>query len=113
MKLKNEIVEFVKITKSCTGEDLKANVLTKTRDQNVTLLDSKLRELSADAYTSIEFEWDNLLVTGIEQLGSIKLNSKTMISPTSIFPPHVKSVVPDYKNKQLPTAVINRTRHRW
>ena len=27
-----------------------------------------------------------------------------MISPTSIFPPHVKPVVPDYKTKQLPTA---------
>ena len=27
-----------------------------------------------------------------------------MIFPTSIFPPHVKPVVPDYKTKQLPTA---------
>ena len=27
-----------------------------------------------------------------------------MISPTSIFPPHVKPVVPGYKTKQLPTA---------
>ena len=27
-----------------------------------------------------------------------------MKSPTSIFPPHVKPVVPDYKTKQLPTA---------
>ena len=32
------------------------------------------------------------------------LNSQTMISPTSIFPPHVKPVVPDYKTKQLPIA---------
>ena len=33
-----------------------------------------------------------------------KLNSETMISHTSIFPPHVKPGVPDYEAKQLPTA---------
>ena len=69
-----------------------------------TATDKKIQELTADADTSIEFEWDNLFETGIEQLGSIKLNGQTMISPTSIFPPHVKPVVPDYKTKQLPTA---------
>ena len=104
MKLKNEIIESINNTKSSTSENLKANVLTETRKQIVTLLDSKLRELTADTDTSIEFEWDNLFETSIKQLGSIKLNSQTMISPTSIFPPHVKPVVPDYKTKQLPTA---------
>ena len=69
-----------------------------------TATDKKIQELTADTYTSIEFEWDNLFETGIEQLGSIKLNCQTMISPTSIFPPHVKPVVPDYRTKQLPTA---------
>ena len=101
---KNEIIESIESTKSSTSENLKANILTETRKQIVTLLDSKLRELTADTDTSIEFEWDNLFETGIEQLGSIQLNSQTMISPTSIFPPHVKPVVPDYKTKQLPTA---------
>ena len=48
MKLKNEIVESIKVTKSSTSENLKANVLTETRDQIVTLLDSRLRELTAD-----------------------------------------------------------------
>ena len=104
MKLKNELVESIKVTKSSTSENLKANALTETRDQIVTLLDSRLRELTADTDTSIEFEWDNLFENGIEQLGRIKLNSETMISPTSIFPPHVKPFVPDYKTKQLPTA---------
>ena len=104
MKLKNEIFDSIESTKSYTSENLKANVLTETRKQIVTLLDSKLRELTAETDTSIEFEWDNLFETGIEQLGSIQLNSQTMISPTSIFPPHVKPVVPDYKTKQLPTA---------
>ena len=70
----------------------------------VQLLTRSYRQLTADTYTSIEFEWDNLFKTGIEQLGSIKLNNQTMISPTSIFPPHVKPVVPDYKTKQLPTT---------
>ena len=104
MKLNNEIIESIESTKSSTSENLKANVLTETRKQIVNLLDSKLRELTADTDTSIEFEWDNLFETGIEQLGSIQLNSQTMIFPTSTFPPHVKPVVPDYKTKQLPTA---------
>ena len=64
----------------------------------------KVSKLTAETKPSIEFEWDNLFETSIEQLGSIQLNSQTMISPTSIFPPHVKPVVPDYKTKQLPTA---------
>ena len=104
MKLKNEIIESIDKTKSSTSENLKSNVLTETRKQIMTLLDIKLRELTADTVTSIELEWDNLFETGIQQLGIIKLNGQTMISPTSIFPPHVKPVVPDYKNKQLPTA---------
>ena len=104
MKLKNEIIESIDKTKSSTSENLKSNVLTETRKQIMTLLDIKLRELTAHTDTSIEFEWDNLFETGIQQLGNIKLNGQTMISPTSIFPPHVKPVVPDYKTKQLPTA---------
>ena len=104
MKLKQEIIDSIDNTKSSTSENLKSNVLTETRKQIVTLLDTKLRELTADTNTSIEFKWDNLFETGIEQLGSIMLNSQTKISPTSIFPPHVKPVVPDYKTKQLPTA---------
>ena len=48
--------------------------------------------------------WDNLFETDIEQLGSIKLNDQMNISPTRTFSPQVKSVVPDYKTKQLPTA---------
>ena len=85
-------------------ETLAANILTDINQQVRSALDKKIQELTADTDTSIEFEWDNLFETGIEQLGSIKLNSQTMISPTSIFPPHVKPVVPDYKTKQLPTA---------
>ena len=48
--------------------------------------------------------WDNLFETDIEQLGSIKLNDQMNISPTRTFSLQVKSVVPDYKTKQLPTA---------
>ena len=85
-------------------ENLYANKLTNVTEIVRLALDKKIQELTADTDTSIEFKWDNLFETGIEQLGSIKLNSQTMISPTSIFPPHVKPVVPDYKTKQLPTA---------
>ena len=83
---------------------LAANIFTDVNQQVRSAFDKKIEELTADTDTSIEFEWDNLFETGIEQLGSIKLNSQTIITPTSIFPPHVKPVVPDYKTKQLPTA---------
>ena len=85
-------------------ETLTANKLTDVTEIVHSALDKKIQELTADTDTIIEFEWDNLFETGIEQLGSIKLNSQTMISPIIIFPPHVKPVVPDYKTKQLPTA---------
>ena len=85
-------------------ENLSANKLTDVTEIVRTVINKKIQELTADTDKSIEFEWDNLFETGIEQLGSIKLNSQTVISPTSIFPPHVKPVVPDYKTKQLPTA---------
>ena len=48
--------------------------------------------------------WDNLFDIDIEQLGSIKLNDQMNISPTRTFSTQMKSVVPDYKTKQLPTA---------
>ena len=86
------------------ADTLTNNELKDTHDEVIASINRKVSKLTADTDTSIEFEWDNLFVTGIEQLGSIKLNSETMISPTSIFPPHVKPVVPDYKTKQLPTA---------
>ena len=85
-------------------ETLAANKLTDVTEILRTTIDKKIQELTANTDTSIEFEWDNLFETGIEQLGSIQLNGQTLISPTSIFPPHVKPVVPDYKTKQLPTA---------
>ena len=100
----NKVIEALnKATLQCE-ETLAANILTDVNQQFRSALDKKIQELTADTDTSIEFEWDNLFETGIEQLGSIKLNGQTMISPTSIFPPHVKPVVPDYKTKQLPTA---------
>ena len=100
----NKLVEALnKATLQCE-ENLSANKLTDVTGIVRTAIDSKIQELTANTDTIIEFEWNNLFEIGIEQLGSIKLNSQTMISPTSIFPPHVKPVVPDYKTKQLPTA---------
>ena len=84
-------------------ETLADNELTDIKQMLRTVTNKKIQKLTADIDTSIEFEWDNLFVT-LKQLGTIKLDSQTMISPTSIFPPHVKPVVPDYKTKQLPTA---------
>ena len=100
----NKVVEALnKATLQCE-ETLTANIHNDVNQQVRSTFDKKIQELTTDTDTSIEFEWDNLFETGIEQLGSIQLNSQTMISPTSIFPPHVKPVVPDYKTKQLPTA---------
>ena len=100
----NELVKALnKATLQCE-ETLADNQLTDINQMLRTATDKRIQELTADTDTSIEFEWDNLFETGIERLGSIKLNGRTMISPTSIFPPHVKSVVPNYKTKQLPTT---------
>ena len=100
----NKLVEALnKATLQCE-ETLADNQLTDINQILRTAIDKKLQELTADIDTSIEFEWDNLFQTRIKQLGNIKLNDQTMIHPTSIFPPHVKPVVPDYKTKQLPTA---------
>ena len=100
----NKLVESLDKNKSLTSETLRDNELNETYKQICSVIDTKIKQLTKDTDTSIEFEWDNLFETGIEQLGSIQLNSQTMISPISIFPPHVKPVVPDYKTKQLPTA---------
>ena len=100
----NKLIESLNKANSLCADTLTDNELKDTHDEVIASFNRKLSKLTADTDTSIEFEWDNLFVTGIEQLGSIKLNSETMISPTSIFPPHVKPVVPDYKSKQLPTA---------
>ena len=100
----NKLVEALNKAILQCEDTLADNQLTDINQILRTATDKKIQELTADIDTNIEFEWDNLFETGIEQLGSIKLNSQTMIFPTSIFPPHVKPVVPDYKTKQLPTA---------
>ena len=104
IQLQNELTQSLRNAKSYNNENLKANQLTKTRDIIITQIDKQLTELTADADTNIEFVWDNLFETDIEQLGSIKLNDQMNISPTRTFSPQVKPVVPDYKTKQLPTA---------
>ena len=100
----NTLVESLKQHKSIATATQLDYELNETYRQFFSDIDARISQLTTDIYTSIEFEWDNLFETGIEQLGSIKLNGQTMKSSTSIFPPHVKPVVPDYKTKQLPTA---------
>ena len=104
IQLQNEIANSLRNAKSYNSENLKANRLTNAREQIITILDKQLAELTADTDTNIEFVWDNLFETDIEQLGSIKQNDQMNISPTRTFSPQVKPVVPDYKTKQLPTA---------
>ena len=99
-----ELFEALDKTKSFSSTTLTARKLMITRDGVMRLFDSRISELTADTDSSIEFEWDSLFETDIEQLGSIKLNDKTNISPTRTFSPQVKPVVPDYRAKQLPTA---------
>ena len=99
----NKLIEALNKVTSLCADTLTDNELKDTHDEVIASIKRKVSKLTADTDTSIEFEWDNLFETGIEQLGSIQLNSQTMIT-TSIFPPHVKPVVPDYKTKQLPTA---------
>ena len=100
----NELNQSLSEAKSYNPEKLKEYQLTKIRESIITHIDNQLMELTADTDTNIEFVWDNLFETEIEQLGSIKLNDQMNISPTRTFSPQVKPVVPDYKTKQLPTA---------
>ena len=98
------MTQSLSMTKSLVNENLKPNQLTKIREGIITQIDNQLTELTADTKANIEFVWDNIFDTDIEQLGSIKLNDQMNISPTRTFSPQVKPVVPDYKTKQLPTA---------
>ena len=107
-KKMNKLIEDLEKLKSVSSDILTDNELTETRNEVYAPIDRKIAELTADTDSSIEFELDSLFETGIEQLGSIKLNSQTNISPSRTFSPHVKPVVPDYKAKQLPTAYCCR-----
>ena len=100
----NKFIEDLNKVKSFSSDSFTASELTDTRNEVYASIDRKIAELTADKDTSIEFEWDSLFETDIEQLGSIKLNGQTNISPTRTFSPQVKPVVPDYRAKQLPTA---------
>ena len=99
-----ELLESLNKAKSLNADTLSSNKLTETFEIIRSTIDNKIAELTADTDSSIEFEWDSLFETDIEQLGSIKLNGQINISPTRTFSPQVKPVVPDYKAKQLPTA---------
>ena len=95
VQLQNELNQSLSEAKSYNPEKLKAYQLTKIRESIITHIDKQLTELTADTDTNIEFVWDNLFETDIEQLGSIKLNDQMNISPTRTFSPQVKPEVPD------------------
>ena len=99
-----ELLESLNSIKAISTDKLKSNKVKETNEAILSTIDSKIAELTADTDSNIEFEWDTLLETSIEQLGSIKLNCQTKKPPLVSFPPDVKPVVPDYKAKQLPTA---------
>ena len=99
-----ELLESLNNIKSISSNILKSNKVRDIREEFHDSIERKIAELKADIDSSIEFEWDSLFETDIEQLGSIKLNGQTNISPTRTFSPQVKPVVPDYRAKQLPTA---------
>ena len=100
----NELIQSLSEAKSLNSEKLKANQLSEIREQMLALIDKQLTKLTAETVTNIQFVWDNLFETDIEQLGSIQLDDQMTISPTRTFSPQVKPVVPDYKTKRLPTA---------
>ncbi|KAI6657235.1 Cell surface protein [Oopsacas minuta] len=99
----NKLVETLNTNKSMNSDTITDNELKDTLDGVISLI-NKITELTSETDISIEFGWNNQFETDIEQLGSIKLNNQTDISPTRTFPPQVKPVVPNYKAKQLPTA---------
>ena len=100
----NEMLEALNKIKSITSDTFTFNKLTDVRENVHFAIDTKVAELRHDTDHAIEFEWDSLFETDIEQLGSIKLNGESNTSLTRTFPPQVKPVVPDYKTKHFPTA---------
>ena len=109
----NKLIESLNKATLQFEETLADNELTDINQMLRTATNEKIQVLTADTDTSIDFEWDNLFETGIKQLGSIMLNGQTMVSPTSIFPPHVKPVVPDYKTKELAIAFCCKKSSFW
>ncbi|KAI6655651.1 E3 ubiquitin-protein ligase TRIM71-like [Oopsacas minuta] len=103
-QLQAELSESLSSIVFSSIEKLKANELSDTREEVTSLLDSKLTKLAAETDFQIEFEWNNLFETEIEQLGNILLNGQTNLSTLRTFPLQVKPVIPDYKIKQLPTS---------
>ena len=98
------VVEALRKAKLLNADTLTSNTLNETRIEVYASIDKKIAELSADTDTRIEFEWDDLFETDIDQLGSIRLNDQMNISHNRAFPPQVKPVIPDYNAKQLPVA---------
>ena len=74
----NKLVESLDKNRSFTSETLADNELNETYEQICSVIDTKIKQLTKDTDTSIEFEWDYLFETGIEQLGSIQLNSQSL-----------------------------------
>ena len=100
----NKLLEALNKSKNFISETLSDNKLTGIRENIHSAINTQIAELRHDIDHAIEFEWDPLFETDIEQLGSIKLNGESNTSLTRTFPPQVKPVVPDYKTKHLPTA---------
>ena len=100
-EMKGLLEALNKVTYQCE-DTLSANKLSEVNKALRSVIDDKITELTEETDTSIEFEWNNVFETAIEKLGCIKINGQSIISPTLTFPPQVKSVVPDYRAKQLP-----------
>ncbi|KAI6647905.1 Cell surface protein [Oopsacas minuta] len=103
------MVETLNSNKSITSDTLTNNELKDTLDGVISLINKKITELTAETDSCIEFEWHNQFETDIQQLGSIKLNRQTNISPTRTFSPQVKPVLPDYKAIQMPIVYCCKT----
>ena len=100
----NEMLEALNAVKSVSSNRLKDNKFANARAGVNSVIDDEIIKLDQCISHAIEFEWDPLFETEIEQLGNIKLNGESNTSLTRTFPPQVKPVVPDYKTKHLPTA---------
>ena len=60
-----KLIESLDKNKSLTSETLRDKELNETYKQICSVIDSKIKQLTKDTDTSIEFEWDNPFETGI------------------------------------------------
>ena len=105
----NEMLEALNRVKSVSSDRLKDNKLANARAVVNSLIDDEITKLNQCIYHAIEFEWDPLFESDIEQLGVLSLMvSRTFLSPApSLLTSNLSSLTTRRNTSLLLTPVRN------